>query len=83
MIGEVGTSFKNYRNIKKLLDYLGMLEHSLDINHPFTAQTLFEGITRVTNNSDSVRTHLLERSASLRKELMAYFNDLRKKVMAR
>lgn len=69
--------------VRELLDYLGMLEHSLDINQPFTAQTLFEGITQVINNSDSVRTHLLERSTSLRKELMAYFNDLRKKVFAR
>ncbi len=69
--------------VRELIDYLGMLEHSLDINQPFTAETLTSGIQRVVDTSDTIRAHLIKRSTSLRKELTAYFDDLRSRVFAR
>lgn len=68
--------------VRELIDYLGMLDHSLDINHPFSAQTLTDGIQQVVNDSDKIHAHLIERSTLLRKELTAYFDDLRSKVLA-
>jgi polysaccharide pyruvyl transferase CsaB len=63
--------------VKELIAYLGMSEHSLDINQPFSAQTLTDGVRRVARESDALSAHLLERSASLRNELTAYFNELK------
>lgn len=66
--------------VKELIAYLGVSEHSLDINQPFNAQVLADGIRRVVNESDTLNAHLLDRSTSLRNELTAYFDDLKTRI---
>ena len=66
--------------VQELVDYLGMTEHSLNINQPFLAETLFENIKTVINQRMDIQQHLTRRSRELREELDAYFTEIRAKI---
>jgi polysaccharide pyruvyl transferase WcaK-like protein len=67
--------------VKELLDYLGMSEHSLNINQPFTAEELTSGIKNVLDKRESISLHLVNRSTKLREQLGKYFNEIRQKFI--
>ncbi|MFZ5878767.1 MAG: polysaccharide pyruvyl transferase family protein [Chloroflexota bacterium] len=67
--------------VKELIASLGMSEHSLDINQPFDTQALADGIRRVARESQTLGARLLERSAALRGELTAYFDELKSRIL--
>lgn len=69
--------------VRELVEYLGMTEYSININEPFSGETLFDGLTRLEQNRRMLQTHLLERSQALRDELAVYFSDLREKFLTR
>jgi polysaccharide pyruvyl transferase WcaK-like protein len=66
--------------VQELVDYLGMSDHSININQPFDLAPLYEGIDTVIKNSPSIREHLLTRSTLLRAKLTTYFDDLKTKI---
>ncbi len=66
--------------VQELVDYLGMSEHSLNINQPFLAETLLVGIKTVILNRENIQQHLVKRSRELRGELDAYFAEIRAKI---
>jgi len=67
--------------VKELIDYLGMSQYSLNINLPFSSHELTGGIQRVFQNRQTLRTHLLKRSESLRESLRRYFNEVKVKAL--
>lgn len=69
--------------VKELIAYLGMSEHSLNINQPFTAEDLSSGISCVLEQHNMISSHLLQRSASLREQLGIYFDEIRQKFISR
>ena len=69
--------------VKELIDYLGMSEHSLNINQSFTAEELVNGINCVLDQRETISTHLLKRSTSLREQLGKYFDEIRQKFIGR
>ena len=68
--------------VRELVDYLGMEDHSRDINQPFCAQELTDGIRSVFADYDNISAHLLERSANLRMKLGLYFDVLKQKALS-
>ncbi|MCX6080158.1 MAG: polysaccharide pyruvyl transferase family protein [Chloroflexi bacterium] len=66
--------------VQELVDYLGMSEHSLNINQPFLVETLFNGIKGVLSEREKIQRHLKTRSGELRGELDAYFSEIRTKI---
>ena len=66
--------------VQELVDYLGMTEHSLNINQPFSAETLFQGIKGVIKEQETIQRKLVSRSRELRSELDAYFMEIRAKI---
>lgn len=68
--------------VRELVEYLGMTDYSLDINQPFSAETLHAGLVRMEQNRTPVQIHLLSRSRALRAELSAYFAELRAKFIS-
>ena len=69
--------------VEELIGYLGMSEHSIDINQPFTASELAKGVRRVLDDRDHIGTHLVKRSTELREELSKYFDEIRKRFINR
>ena len=69
--------------VKELIDYLGMSEHSLNINQSFTAEELVNGINCVLDQREKISAHLLKRSTSLREQLGKYFDEIRQKFIGR
>ena len=69
--------------VQELVDYLGMTEHSLDINQPFQAGDLACGLRQVLKDREALRTHLLRTSKDLRAQLGRYFDVLKIKAFAR
>lgn len=69
--------------VQELMEYLGMAEYSLNINHPFTPDQLTKGIQSVLNSRTNISAHLVERSTDLRRKLGTYFNELKAKTLAR
>ena len=69
--------------VQELVGYLGMDKHALDINQSFRYEELTRGIRSVLDNRDSLRAHLLERSADLRASLRLYFDELKSKAIPR
>jgi len=69
--------------VRELVEYLGMSQHSLNINLPFEAGDLAGGIRLVLKNRESISSHLIQRSSSLRESLRGYFDDLKSKALAR
>ncbi|MFN8412026.1 MAG: polysaccharide pyruvyl transferase family protein [Anaerolineales bacterium] len=67
--------------VKELIGYLGMSEHSININQPFTAEMLTNGIVNVLDHRENISSHLLKRSTELREELSRYFNEIRQKFI--
>ena len=66
--------------VQELVDYLGMSEHSLNINQPFLVETLFNGIKGVLSEREKIQRHLKTRSGELRGELDDYFSEIRTKI---
>ncbi|MEI6289137.1 MAG: hypothetical protein WCP19_01775, partial [Chloroflexota bacterium] len=66
--------------VQELVDYLGMKDHSLNINQPFESSELLNGITRVLDDQKALGEKLKTRSSELRQELTAYFLEVRKIV---
>ncbi len=66
--------------VQELVDYLGMKDHSLNINQPFESSELLNGITRVLDDQKALSEKLKTRSSELRQELTAYFLEVRKIV---
>ena len=69
--------------VQELVDYLGMTEHSLDINQPFQAGDLAGGLRQVLKDREAIRTHLLRTSKDLRAQLGRYFDGLKIKAFPR
>ena len=63
--------------VRELVESLGMTEYSLNINAPFEALALFDGLKRLLEKRAAVRAGLLDCSRALRQELAAYFSELR------
>jgi polysaccharide pyruvyl transferase WcaK-like protein len=69
--------------VQELVDYLGMGTHSLNINNPFSANELTQGIQGVLTQRNQISAHLVERSTNLRMKLGRYFDDLKAKAIPR
>jgi polysaccharide pyruvyl transferase WcaK-like protein len=67
--------------VKELIGYLGMSENSININQPFTAEELTDGIKRALDNREQISAHLLKRSVELRDQLSKYFDEIRQKFI--
>ncbi|MFM8321190.1 MAG: polysaccharide pyruvyl transferase family protein [Chloroflexota bacterium] len=63
--------------VAELVDYLGMGEHSLNINRPFETEALYLGLCGMLQQRQLLAGQLLQRSTALRSELTAYFDQLR------
>ena len=63
--------------VNELLTYLGMLEHSININQPFSAGELLRKTEEVLNQQAQIHAHLLKRSTDLRAQLQVYFDEVR------
>lgn len=68
--------------VKELIDYLGMSEHSLDINQQFKVEELTCGIQEVLDQRDRISTHLQNRSMELREQLGEYFDELKVRALS-
>jgi polysaccharide pyruvyl transferase WcaK-like protein len=66
--------------VQELVEYLGMSAHSLNINQPFGAKTLQEGLQAVWREREFLHEHLTARSAALRAELDSYFGEVRERI---
>jgi polysaccharide pyruvyl transferase WcaK-like protein len=66
--------------VQELVDYLGMSAHSLNINQPFEAGTLLQGLQVVIDEREAIHQHLLTRGAQLRNELDEYFSEIRARI---
>jgi polysaccharide pyruvyl transferase WcaK-like protein len=66
--------------VQELVDYLGMTQHSLNINQPFEPGTLLAGVKNALQESANLQTHLQTRSSALRAELAGYFSEIRAMV---
>ena len=69
--------------VKELIGYLGMFEHSLNINQPFAPEKLSDGIKCVLEKREQISARLLKRSADLREQLEKYFDEIREKFIRR
>ena len=69
--------------VHELVEYLGMGKYSININEPFSGQTLYEGLKDLLDNRETIQSNLLERSTALRQELAAYFTDLHKQLLSK
>ncbi len=69
--------------VRELVEYLDMSDYSININAPFTSETLRGGLSSLLENRTLVRGHLVERSTALRQELSVYFAELRAKFLGR
>ena len=67
--------------VQELVEYLGMAEHSLNINHPFTPDELTKGIQSVLSSRAGIGAHLVERSTNLRRKLGTYFDELKAQAL--
>jgi polysaccharide pyruvyl transferase CsaB len=63
--------------VQELVDYLGMEKYSININKPFNAHDVTDGIQSVISQRVSIHEHLVERSANLRRKLDGYFSELK------
>lgn len=68
--------------VQELVDYLGMEEHSRNINEHFCAEDLTKDIRSVFTDYEKISIHLTERSTNLRMKLGAYFDELKTKAIS-
>ena len=66
--------------VKELIRYLGMLDHALDINQPFTADALLAGFQAVHAQRREISRQVAQRANELRAELNGYFDDVRQRM---
>ncbi len=69
--------------VRELIDTLDMHEHSLNINQPFTAEKLSNGIKVVIEERALLGPRLVKRSSDLRGRLERYFDEVREKFIGR
>lgn len=66
--------------VKELIRYLGMLDHALDINQPFTAAALLAGFHAVHAQRREIGRQVSARANALRAELNVYFDEVRSRM---
>jgi polysaccharide pyruvyl transferase WcaK-like protein len=62
--------------VQELVDYLGMVGHSLNINQPIEPEDLLKGLRDVIVDREVIHTHLVSRRDQLRQELEQYFTEI-------
>jgi polysaccharide pyruvyl transferase WcaK-like protein len=67
--------------VQELIDYLGMNNHSRNINQQFSAGDLTMGIRSVFSSYEKISEHLIKRSTNLRMNLGRYFDELKAKAI--